>query len=256
MKIISCCKIVPEEQDISVNSDKTLKLDNAGLKISLYDLNALEAGVELAGAEAGSTVTALTVGAKACTGNSKVRKDILSRGADSLAVVGDDSLAGVLPGETAKIMAGAAKKLGFDLILCGEGSADLYAQQTGLLLGGLLGVPTVNSVGKITVSGGIARVERDLEDEVETVDVPLPAVISVTTDINVPKIPSMKAILAASKKPVEELSLADISYSSEPASVALSILAPDQAERKREIIEGDSEESIAAFAANIRKILN
>lgn len=256
MKIISCCKIVPEEQDISVNSDKTLKLDSAGLKISLYDLNALEAGVEAAAIQEGSTVTALTVGAKANTGNTKVRKDILSRGADSLAVVGDDSLAGILPGETAKIMAGAAKKLGFDLILCGEGSADLYAQQTGLLLGELLGVPSVNSVSKITINGSAVQVERDLEDEVEIVDVLLPAVLSVTTDINVPKIPSMKAILAASKKPVEEISLADTGYSSDPASVVLSILAPDQAERKGEIIEGDSEEQIAAFAANIRKILN
>ena len=90
-------------------------------------------------------------------------------------------------------MAGAAKKLGFDLILCGEGSADLYAQQTGLLLGELLGVPSINSVGKITINGSTARVERDLEDEVEIVDVPLPAVLSVTTDINVPKIPSMYA---------------------------------------------------------------
>lgn len=256
MKIISCCKIVPEEQDISVNNDKTLKLDTAGLKISLYDLNALEAGVELAAAQDGSTVTALTVGAKVSTSNTKVRKDILSRGADCLAVVGDEALAGILPGETAKIMAGAAKKLGFDLILCGEGSADLYAQQTGLLLGELLGVPTINSVGKITINGSTARVERDLEDEVEIVDVPLPAVLSVTTDINVPKIPSMKAILAASKKPVEEISLADADYSSAPASTMLSILAPDQADRKREIIEGDSEEQIAAFAANIRKILN
>ena len=104
MKIISCCKIVPEEQDISVNSDKTLKLDKAGLKISLYDLNALEASVELAAAQEGSTVTALTVGNKASTGNTKVRKDILSRGADCLAVVGDDALVGILPGETAKIM--------------------------------------------------------------------------------------------------------------------------------------------------------
>ena len=256
MKIISCCKIVPEEQDISVNSDKTLKLDKAGLKISLYDLNALEAGVELAAAQEGSTVTALTVGDKVSTGNTKVRKDILSRGADGLAVVGDDALVGILPGETAKILAGAAKKLGFDLILCGEGSADLYAQQTGLLLGELLGVPTINSVGKVTINGSTARVERDLEDEVEIVDVPLPAVLSVTTDINVPKIPSMKAIVAASKKPVEEIALADAGYSAAPASTMLSILAPDQADRKREIIEGDSEEQIAAFAANIRKILN
>jgi electron transfer flavoprotein beta subunit len=255
MNILVCCKIVPEEQDISINSDRTVNLGKADLKISQYDLNAMEAGAALAAA-GGGTVIALSAGDKKSTENSKVRKDILSRGPDSLVLVGDDSLAGALPDRTADVLAGAAKKVGFDLILCGEGSGDLYAQQVGILLGEKLGVPCINAVSKISVDGGSARVERSLEDEVEVLDLPLPAVLSVTTDINTPRIPSMKAILAAGKKPVTLYSAQDAGCGeAAPLSVALSVLAPEQVDRLGNIIEGDSDENIAAFAENVRKVL-
>lgn len=256
MNIIACVKIVPEEQDISINSDRTVNLDKAEPKISQYDLNAIEAAVQLAAAAEGGTVTALSVGGKKYLENSKVRKDLLSRGPDSLTAVIDDSLAGSLGAATSDILAGAAKKAGFDLIICGEGSGDLYAQQVGMLLGVKLGVPCINAVSKIEVAGNSIKAERSLEDEVEVLEIPLPAVISVTTDINVPKIPSMKAILAAGKKPVNVMALADTgAAASAPASMK-SILAPEQVDRLNVIIEGDSDDNIAAFVENLKKALN
>ena len=99
----------------------------------------------------------------------------------------------------------------YDLVLCGEGSADLYAQQVGVQLGQLLNVPTINSVSKIvSVADGKVTVERTLEDEVETLEMPLPAVISVTSDINEPRIPSMKQILGAGKKPSTIWTVGDV----------------------------------------------
>jgi electron transfer flavoprotein beta subunit len=256
MNILVCCKIVPEEQDISINSDRTVNLGKAEWKISQYDLNAVEAGVELAAAVGESTVVALSAGDRKSTENSKVRKDILSRGPDSLVLVSDDSLAGALPDRTAEALAGAAKKLGFDLILCGEGSGDLYAQQTGILLGEKLGVPCLNAVSGISVDGGAARVERSLEDEVEVLAFPLPAVLMVTTDINTPRIPGMKAILAAGKKPVTIYSAQDAGCGeAPPLSVARSVLAPERLDRLGNVMEGDSDENIAAFAENVRKAL-
>lgn len=256
MNIIVCVKIVPEEQDITINADRTVNLDKAEPKISQYDLNAIEAAVQLAAASEGSTVTALSVGGRKYLENSKVRKDLLSRGPDCLTAVIDDSFPGALGAASSDILAGAARKQGFDLIICGEGSGDLYAQQVGLLLGTKLGVSCINAVSKIEAAGNFIKVERTLEDEVEVLEIPLPAVISVTTDINVPKIPSMKAILAAGKKPVNVMSLAETGASASAPAQMKSILAPEQVDRLHIIIEGDADDKIAAFEENLRKVLN
>jgi electron transfer flavoprotein alpha/beta subunit len=256
MNIITCYKLIPEEQDIEIKGDRTLNFDKAEPKISLYDLNAVEAGMQLAAAAGGDgKVTALSVGAKRLE-NTKARKDILSRGPDSLTLVIDDALDGALPHETAQALAGAARKLEYDCILCGEGSGDLYAQQVGLLLGEMLGIPVVNAISKITPGQGCLTVERTLEHEVEVLEIPLPAVLCVTSDINVPKIPSMKAILAAGKKPVTTWKLEDVGVSAGPAPAALvSVLAPEQADRKKIIIEGDSDDNVAAFVEHLRKAM-
>ncbi len=122
-------------------------------KISQYDLNAIEAACQLKQQAAEAQVTALSVGGKALT-NAKGRKDVLSRGPDELIVVIDDQFERALPQQTATALAAAAQKAGFDLILCGDGSSDLYAQQVGLLVGEILNIPAVNGVSKIISPDG------------------------------------------------------------------------------------------------------
>ena len=198
-------------------------------------------------------MTALSVGGKALT-NAKGRKDVLSRGPDELIVVIDDQFEQALPQQTASALAAAAQKAGFDLILCGDGSSDLYAQQVGLLVGEILNIPAVNGVSKIiSLTADTLTVERELEDETETLSIPLPAVVAVSTDINSPQIPSMKAILGAAKKPVQVWSAADIGFNAEAAWSEQQVAAPKQRERQRIVIEGDGEEQIAAFAENLHK---
>ncbi|SDI94955.1 electron transfer flavoprotein beta subunit [Ferrimonas sediminum] len=257
MKIIACYKLVPEEQDIAVTSDGAIDTSKASLKISQFDLSAVEAAVQLKAAAGEGHITALSMGGKALE-NPKARKDILSRGPDALTIVVDDSLQQSLPHQTAHVLAAAAAKSEFDLILCGDGSGDLYAQQVGLLLGEKLGLPTINGVSKILSSdAGILRVERELDDEVEVLEIALPAVVSVSADINEPQIPSMKAILGAAKKPTTTLSLADLALESQPAVAELvSIKAPEQQQRQRHIIEGDGDDQIAEFTELLRKAAN
>ncbi len=251
MNILVCYKIVPDEQDIVVKPDQTLSFDRAELKIGQYDLNAVEAGVQLVEA-AGGAVTALTVGG-AEVDNSKMKKSILSRGPGSNLAVKDDSLAGADSATTAKALAAAVKKAGeWDLILCGEGSSDLYSQQVGVQLGELLGVPTLNGVSAITPGDGCVTVERTLEDEVETLEVRLPAVLSVTADINVTRVPSMKEILGAGKKPSTILGSGDVELPAGRAVETTSLLAPAQAQRKCVLVEGDSDDKIAEFCRAIR----
>lgn len=256
MKIITCYKCVPDEQDIAINNaDGTLDFSKADSKISQYDLNAIEAACQLKQQLGDAQVVAMSVGGKALI-NAKGRKDVLSRGPDELIVVIDDQFEQALPQHTAAALAAAAQKSGFDLLICGDGSSDLYAQQVGLLVGEALNIPAINGVSKIlSLTDSTLTVERELEDEVETLSIPLPAVIAVSTDINTPQIPSMKAILGAAKKPVQVWSPADIGLNSVPAYSAQQVAAPKQRERQRVVIEGDGEEQIAAFVENLRKII-
>ncbi|EAQ7236886.1 putative electron transfer flavoprotein FixA [Salmonella enterica] len=256
MKIITCYKCVPDEQDIAINNaDGTLDFSKADSKISQYDLNAIEAACQLKQQLGDAQVVAMSVGGKALT-NAKGRKDVLSRGPDELIVVIDDQFEQALPQHIATALAAAAQKSGFDLLICGDGSSDLYAQQVGLLVGEALNIPAINGVSKIlSLTDSTLTVERELEDEVETLSIPLPAVIAVSTDINTPQIPSMKAILGAAKKPVQVWSPADIGLNSVPAYSAQQVAAPKQRERQRVVIEGDGEEQIAAFVENLRKII-
>lgn len=256
MKIITCYKCVPDEQDIAINNaDGTLDFSKADSKISQYDLNAIEAACQLKQQLGDAQVVAMSVGGKALT-NAKGRKDVLSRGPDELIVVIDDQFEQALPQHTVTALAAAAQKSGFDLLICGDGSSDLYAQQVGLLVGEALNIPAINGVSKIlSLTDSTLTVERELEDEVETLSIPLPAVIAVSTDINTPQIPSMKAILGAAKKPVQVWSPADIGLNSVPAYSVQQVAAPKQRERQRVVIEGDGEEQIAAFVENLRKII-
>ncbi len=258
LNIIVCYKLSPDAEDLRILPDRSLSFAEAEWRIGQYDLNAVEAGVSLAEAT-GGTVTALSVGPKELE-NSKARKAILSRGPHDLYQVVDDRLRDADTHTTAQVLAVAIRKLSangysFHLILCGEGSADLYAQQVGAQLGQLLGLPTLNAVAKIEPSGDHLIVERALEDEIEILEVPLPAALSVTTDINLPRIPGMRDILAAGKKPVTQWSLDDLGLSGgiRPGVEILDTRAPLQVNRKRQIWEGESEDMINKLVAELRK---
>jgi electron transfer flavoprotein beta subunit len=255
MNIITCFKVVPEEQDIMIKPNGDLAFERAKLTISNYDLNGVEAGAQLKEAH-GGTLVALSVGG-ASINDTKLKKNVLSRGADSLYLVADESFAGMDTHQTACALKAAIEKVGeYDLVLCGEGSADLYAQQVGIQVGQLLNLPTINSVTKITVENGKMIVQRALENEVETLEVSLPAVLSVTSDINLPRIPSLKQILDAGKKTSVVWQASDINTARQANTIeVLETKAPKQVERKQEIIEGDSDEAIAQFIQKISEEL-
>lgn len=252
MNIIVCYKIVPDEQDAVVGADRTLSFDRATLKVGDYDLNALEAGAQLA-ASCEARLVGLTVGGDAVE-DSKLKKAVLARGADENVALKDDALAHAGSTLTSRALKAALASIGdFDLVLTGEGSADRYAQQVGIQLGELLGLPVVNAVSAIELDGSRALVERVVGNQVEKLEVPLPAVLSVVADMNTPRIPSMKDILSAGKKPSRlvtpsEIGLDDLSENLE----TISTLAPEQRDRACVVIEGDDEESVKAFLANMQ----
>jgi len=128
MNIVTCFKFAPDSEDIEVKQDGTISLEKAEWIISDYDLQGVEAAVTLVESSSGK-VTALSAGSHKIS-NSKLKKDILSRGPDELYMVVDDQLDVNDTHFTAEILAQAIQKLNqvdhVDLVICGEGSSDLY----------------------------------------------------------------------------------------------------------------------------------
>lgn len=249
MKIVVAVKVVADDQDIFVAGDRTLDYSKAHQVISSYDKNAIEAAAQLAAANDG-TVTVISAATSKAT-DAKLKKDILSRGVDELIMVTDDALATADSFATAQVLKGIVEDnvSDYDLILTGDGSADFYAGQVNVQLAAVLGVPTINEVTSIAAEGDKVVVERTLEEEVEEIEVPLPAVIAVSPSIGEPRIPGMREILAAGKKPstVDELAGGvDAKIEIEETK------APELAPRKQQIFE---EGDIDAFAAAVAEAL-
>ena len=134
-------------------------------------------------------MVAVTVGG-ADIDDSKLKKNVLARGVDELYMTADDACKGLDARATAVALAELVSKVGdFDVVLCGDGSADNYAQQVDVQLADALGLPVVTAVSAVSVEGAVATCDRMLETQLQTVQVDLPAVISVVPDIALPRIP-------------------------------------------------------------------
>ena len=251
MKIAAAFKVVPDDQDIIVAGNRTLDYSKAKNTISVYDLNALEVASQLA-AEAGGSAVAITVG-PASIDDSKLKKNVLARGVEELFMTADDACANMDAKATAIELAKLVEQMGdVDVVICGDGSADNYAQQVDVQLACKLGWPVVNAAAKISCKDGALEVERLLEDAVETVEVSLPAVVSVTPDAAEPRIPGMKDILAAGKKPMNVAGATDVVAS---ALTVVDCKAPQQADRKLQIVDAAEDGAIESFAAAIKAAL-
>jgi len=252
MKVVACYKWVLDEADLTIDSkSRALLTDRAKNKISEYDRNAIECGVNLV-EEAGGEVIALTAGTADAK---KSLKDALSRGPVQGVFVKDELMAQADASVTAKVLAAAVRQIeAVDLVICGEGSSDGYSQQVGIRLAQHLGIPVITFVNKVSVENGILRAERKLEEGIEVVEVALPAVLTVLPDINKPRIPSLKQILGASKKPVKEISVADLGL--EPAAaeprVQRTELLGTVMNRKHIRFEGET----ADLVAQVLEVLN
>jgi electron transfer flavoprotein beta subunit len=149
---------------------------------------------------------------------------------------------------TAYILAEAIKKIGaFDLVLCGETSLDGFSGLVSSRLAELLELVHVSSVRKVSVENDAVIAERALEDLIETVKVKTPALVSVTREINQPRIPSLMMIMKASKKEIITWTAADLNLQKENLDAkieVLEVLAP-KTERKKIKITGETAQEIA-----------
>jgi len=209
MNIVVCVKQVP---DTAV--ERTLKpgdgtLDRASLDglINELDEYAIEEGLKIAEAHGGE-VTILSMGpAKA---SESIRK-ALSMGADKAVHVVDDGLAGSDALATSAALAAALTSVGFDLVILGSESTDARTGVVPAMVAERLGVPQLTLASKVDIDGSSVTIRRVTDDGYAVVSASLPAVVSVVEKINEPRYPTFKGIMAAKKKPVQTLTLADLS---------------------------------------------
>lgn len=247
-KIIVCLKQAIDVSQLKADPS-TGRLVTAGVprKISDFDKNALEEAVRLKEKASGEviTVTASVEDAKTSI------REALAMGADKGYFINDEALQGSDTLATSVVLAEAVKKIGqFDLILCGEASIDGFSAQVGPRIAELLEIPVITYARKISLEGDVVTVERVLEDRYETMTTNTPAIVTVVKEINEPRIPSLMAIMKASKKEIVTWKLTDLNIPIEKAGKTgsgvqiMDVLAP-KTERKRTVIDGESPAEIA-----------
>jgi electron transfer flavoprotein beta subunit len=213
MNIVVCVKHVPDSTgDLHFEEDNTVDRVGVDGLLSELDEYAVEQALQIkekTGEGADVTVTALCVGPEGAA--DAVRK-ALQMGADQGVHVVDDAIAGSDAIATSLVLAGAIRKIGApDLVICGMASTDGAMSVVPAMLAERLDLPQVTLASVIETQGDQIRIKRDGDTATEVIGATLPVVLSVTDQTDEARYPSFKGIMAAKKKPVETLSLADVS---------------------------------------------
>ena len=255
MNIVVCLKQIPDLQQIRIKDRKPL-LEGAPLIFGDMDKSALEEAVRIKEKVEGTKVTALALGgAKLKDGI----KEALAIGADEAVLLIDSAFEGSDTMGTAKALAKAIQKIGeYDLILCGEGSTDNYSGQVGPRLAEMLDLPQITYVRELETEDGKIKAVRNMEESFEVVEAELPALVTVADEINQPRLASLRDILKAARKPVQQWTAADLGLSEDEVGAqgsaieVVSNLAPEQ-ERKQVVLEGELDEVVESLLNALTK---
>ncbi|MGH8834426.1 MAG: electron transfer flavoprotein subunit beta/FixA family protein [Actinomycetes bacterium] len=217
MKIVVCVKQVPDTASERTLDPADNTLDRAKVDGVLNELDeyAVEEALRLAEAHGGE-VTALSMGPE------RARETVLKAlqmGADAGVHLVDDALHGSDVAATSLALAAVLQAREWDLVILGSESTDARTSVLPAMLAERLDRPQLTFANKVEVDGATVRIHRQTEDGYQVVEGRLPAVISVVEKINEPRYPSFKGIMAAKKKQIDALTLADLEL--EPGQVGL-----------------------------------
>ncbi|ADH85983.1 electron transfer flavoprotein subunit beta/FixA family protein [Desulfurivibrio alkaliphilus] len=258
MKIVVCVKQVPDAKDVRLDpTTNTLAREGVQSIMNPYDRHALEEGVRLA-AELGGTVTVLSMGPPQAQ---EVLREAVACGADEAVLVSDRAFAGADTWATTHTLAQAIKTIGgADLVLCGKQAIDGDTAQVGPGLAERLGFPYATCVKKVLdCADGAMRLQRLMDDGYDTLEVQLPALLTVVKEINEPRLPSLKGKMKAKKLAIKTLSAADID--ADPAQIGLPgsptqvvrVFSP-QARGERTIFTGSIDEQVTQLARELKQL--
>lgn len=248
MNIVVCAKDVVDASEMKIDSSTNKPIiEGIPKKISDIDKNALEEAIKIK-EKHGGKITVLTVG----NSDSKERiKELLAMGADE----------GVLipyPKNydyhvVAKLLAEAIKKINdYNIVLCGEASTDLFSGQVGPKIAGLLNLPQITYAFRLNAENDKIIGERNMGENSVTTESSYPVLITVTKEINEPRLPSLMEILGAANKPIHEWPadslLKDINTKIETIDIRGVSM-----ERKNLVFKDDIDDSISQLVENLAK---
>ena len=210
-----------------------------------FDENAVEAALQIKDSQE-ATITVISAGTSFAL---DVMKKPLSMGADELVLLQDDAFANTIDSfHTAQLLAAAIRKLGgFDLIICGRQASDWDNAQVPLGVAELLGISCVTLGKKVGVNGDQVVVERLIPDGYEVVEAPLPALVTVSNELGQPRYPTLRGIMAATRKLPTIWSAGDLQADDsqlEPRIILHDLFVPERSQ-VCEMIEGDNEAEAA-----------
>jgi electron transfer flavoprotein beta subunit len=209
VKIAVCVKEVPDttaEKRIDPSTFRLVRTEGDRM-LNEFDKYAVEEAIRLKEAGTADEVILISLGPEKAV---ESLRQALAMGADRLVLVSDPAAAGSDYLGTARALAKAIDETGAELVLLGAEATDARSGVLTATLGEVSGRTWVTSANSIAVNGSSITIERQSDDGVDTVEAPLPAVVSVTKAINEPRYPSLKGIMGAKKKPQDVKSLGDI----------------------------------------------
>jgi electron transfer flavoprotein beta subunit len=253
INIVVCVKQVPDTAvERTLRPDGTLDRASPDGLINELDEYAIEEGLRIAGAQGGE-VTILSMGPDKAADS--IRK-ALSMGADKAVHLVDAALAGSDALASSYALAQVLTIIGFDLVICGSESTDARTGVLPAMLAERLGAPQLTLASQVDIEGTGVRIRRVTDDGYVVVTAQLPAVVSVVEKINEPRYPSFKGIMAAKKKPVQVMSLAEagidaglVGLANSATGVADFAARPPRAGGVVVTDEGDGGARAAAFLA-------
>ena len=248
MNIIVCAKQVVDVSEMKVDpSTKKPILQGVPQKISDIDKNAMEEAIKIKDKQGGK-ITVVTVG----PADAKERiKELLAMGADEGVLIPIPDKCDYRVVST--LLAEAIKKIGeYDIVLCGEASIDMFSGQIGPRLAGLLNIPQITYAQSINVDKDKAVAERNMGDKSVTTESSFPVLITVTKEINEPRLPSLMQILGAANKPINEWSADSLTKKLEPKVETLELKGVSM-ERKNIVYKDDVEDSVNKLVDSLAK---
>jgi electron transfer flavoprotein beta subunit len=201
LKIAVCLKRVPDTTaKISIAPDGK-SIDESGIKFvpNPYDEFALEEAIKIKETAGAGETTVIVLGGD---GAAETLRTALAMGIDKgVLLQSPGSIDGY---EVARALAAELTTGGYDLMLFGKMAVDDYNHQVGPMVAEILELPCITTVAHLTIEGGRVEAEREIEGGIEVVTCSLPAVLTVDKGLNNPRLPSLKGIMAAKKKPMEQ----------------------------------------------------
>ncbi|MEW9669903.1 electron transfer flavoprotein subunit beta [Ammoniphilus sp. 3BR4] len=236
------------EEKIGIHNGQ-ISEDGVEFIINPYDEYAIEEAVKLK-EENGGEVTVLTVGPARAE---SALRTALAMGADQ-AVRIEPSEAEADEYVVAKWLAAAIKNRPFDLILGGNMAVDSGSGQVAIRVAEELNIAHVSTITKLTIEGSKATIERDVEGDLEKMEVSLPVLVTAQQGLNEPRYPSLPGIMKAKKKPLEVVTLADLGINSEDSTSRTTVIdqyLPAKKEAGR-VLQGDVKLQVSELVQLLR----